>query len=86
MSVGEEEDSMKCSFCSETEALAVMFFVFLSTPVIQLCHPVLSGGPSVALDITPSPLYPTFCFFDYLCFYRTLMAVFKTHCDVEKKN
>lgn len=74
-------------------------FWLLSTPVIQFCHLVISplypviisGGPSVAPDVTntitavphpPTPSTPTFCFFDYLCFYRTLMAVFKTHCDV----
>lgn len=66
MSDGEEEDSMKCSFCSETEALAVKMFFFppifwlLSTPVIHLCHlvtaplhaAILLGGQSVAPDVT----------------------------------
>lgn len=92
-------------FFSKTEALAVKMvfcFVFPSTPVIQLCHLVISPlhpvillwGPSVAPDIRntithvphPStPSTPSSVFFDDLCFYRTLMAVFKTHCDVWKK-
>lgn len=67
MSDGEEEDSMKCSFRSETEALAVkrfLLFLFLSyfgsfqllssTPVISsFLHPVLLlGRSSVAPDVT----------------------------------
>lgn len=60
----EEEDSMKCSFCSETEALAVkMVFCFVFSHVLDpfnSCHLVISplravillGGPSVAPDIT----------------------------------
>lgn len=88
---------MKCSFCSETETLAVKMVFFLSHifnsihVAISPIHPeILFGGPSVAPDVThdhpynPSiyPLHPTLCFFEYLCFYRTLMAVFKTQCDV----
>lgn len=54
----------------------------------SFCHPLqrtkccigLWTPSTLFLPIQPSVL--TFCFFDYLCFYRTLMAVFNTHCDV----
>lgn len=62
--------------------LVLFFLLFLSTPVIHLCHlpplhPLSSSlrGPSVAPDVTntitpctPPPLPSTFCFFDYLLF------------------
>lgn len=59
------------------------------------CHPVLSSSNFPSPSCHPlrrakcctgrykhhHPCTPP-SFFDYLCFYRTLMAVFKTHCDV----
>lgn len=84
----EEEDSMTCSviFFSMTETLAANMVFFSPFFVLPLCHLSSSPSPEIrssrwTFDPPPPPASTVITF----GFHRTLMAIFKTHCDVIKK-
>lgn len=82
-----EDDGMKRSLSSQTEAATLLLFFF--SVALQKCHLCslsshhLCKRPSVSAGHKISPLIsPPSVFFDYFCFYRLPMAVLNTHCDV----
>lgn len=84
----EEEDSMTCSviFFSMTETLAANMVFFFPPFLFFRCvicplHPPQRSDHRVG-HLTPPPASTVITF----GFHRTLMAIFKTHCDVIKKN